>query len=346
MYTRPADNLTGVSLEQGWQVVEKIKPAPSATGGHFSVGYLARHNSGREGFLKALDFSAAFQEANSALKLQAMLESYNFECALLEKCANRRLRRVAIPLSKGEVLPPTSMNPTEKVYYIIFEKAEGDIRKFHDAMISLDTAWCLRSLHHTASGIRQLHSAHVAHQDLKPSNVLFFNINGSKISDLGRSTDDEIPSTNDRLQIPCDMSYAPPELFYHVRCHSDFRFRKAIDLYLLGSLVFFHFLHVSALHMLRHNINRLNLTMSGTFESDLPYLQQAFSDSLQTLRQAVTPLLGSSTDLLISVVRELCNPDPIKRGNARRPSSSGQYGVERYESQFDLLAKRAELNFP
>lgn len=346
MFSRPADNLTGASLDDDWSVVTKIKPAPSATGGRFSVGYLARHKSGTEGFLKALDFSSAFAAKNSALELQAMLEAYNFECALLDKCANRRLKRVAIPLAKGEVLPPNSTSMMEKVYYIIFEKADGDIRRFHDAMQSLDVAWCLRSLHHTASGIRQMHGAQVAHQDLKPSNVLYFNSDGSKISDLGRSIDAEKSSTNDLFQIPGDMSYAPPELFYNVRCHNDFRFRKSIDLYLLGSLVFFHFLHASASHLLKHNVHKLNLNLSNSFDNDLPYLQQAFSEALQDLRKAAEPLVGSSVDLLINMVRELCNPDPALRGNPRKPSSSGQYGVDRYESQFDLLAKKAELKFP
>lgn len=344
MFSRPADNMTGVVLPDGWTVAEKIAPAPTATGGHFSIGYRAVHSSGEEGFLKALDFSSAFAAADPTLELQAMTEAYNLECMLLEKCAGRKLKRIVTPISKGSVLPPHSASAMEKVFYIIFEKAEGDIRRFHDKMILLDVAWCFRSLHHTALGIMQLHKVNIAHQDLKPSNVLYFSAEGSKINDLGRSTDADRPSKNDLFAIPGDMGYAPPELFYNHRCHSDFRFRKAVDLYLLGSLVFFHFLKVSAMHMLKLSLNSLGVSLTRSFQSDLPFFQQAFAASLDELRKAVTPIAGKSTDMLIQIASELCNPDPSKRGNLSI-TATDQYSAQRYVSQFDVLAKRAELGF-
>src|SRR6266851_917241 len=52
--------------------------------------------------------------------------------------------------------------------------ADGDVRKHLSPTQSLDIVWILRCLHHIATGLHQLHSAKVAHQDLKPSNVLAF----------------------------------------------------------------------------------------------------------------------------------------------------------------------------
>ena len=42
-----------------------------------------------------------------------------------------------------------------------------------------------RTLHHIAVGLQQLHGEGIAHQDLKPSNVLFFETFGAKLADLG-----------------------------------------------------------------------------------------------------------------------------------------------------------------
>lgn len=61
-----------------------------------------------------------------------------------------------------------------KVFYLIFELADGDIRRHLAVQESLDLAFVLRTLHHVAVGLDQLHRADIAHQDLKPSNVLIY----------------------------------------------------------------------------------------------------------------------------------------------------------------------------
>ena len=50
--TRPALSLSGLTLDGGWTVVELMHRPPTATGGHFSVGYRVRHQDGREAYLK------------------------------------------------------------------------------------------------------------------------------------------------------------------------------------------------------------------------------------------------------------------------------------------------------
>ena len=52
--------------------------------------------------------------------------------------------------------------------YIILELADGDVRH-RLRKVDRQTAWALRALHHTATGLMQLHSQRIAHQDLRPS---------------------------------------------------------------------------------------------------------------------------------------------------------------------------------
>ena len=59
---QPARLLLGRELPGKWKVVEAAARKPNATGGHFSVGYIAENQDGRKGFLKAMDYTAAFMQ--------------------------------------------------------------------------------------------------------------------------------------------------------------------------------------------------------------------------------------------------------------------------------------------
>ena len=89
---RPAECLVGLDLEGGWHVESIIKRHPKSTGGNFSVGYLVSNTDGRQAYLKALDFAAAFEHPDLARALQDLTTAYNFERDLLEKCRNRRVQ--------------------------------------------------------------------------------------------------------------------------------------------------------------------------------------------------------------------------------------------------------------
>src|SRR5438045_2475021 len=175
----PAALMTGLTLPEGWTVVSAIPRAPGATGGNFSVGYLVRNAAGEEAFMKALDYSRALQSADPARVLQAMTEAYNFERDVLKKCRDKKMSRVVTAIADGSIQVPTPNGP-QVVQYIIFEKADCDCRNFINTSNFFDVAWALRSLHHIATGLRQMHINDMANQDLKPSNVLVFRQNSSK----------------------------------------------------------------------------------------------------------------------------------------------------------------------
>ncbi len=209
--TTAAHMLAGKELTGGWRVIESIPRGQGATGGNFSAGYIVESESGDKAFLKAIDFSAAFADDDPAVALQTLTEAFNFERDILALCKERRLDRVVIALAEGRVDVEEAPSPSV-VQYLIFELADGDIRSQAIQSRRFELAWRSRSLHHISTGLLQLHGSRVAHQDLKPSNVLVFGSNSSKIADVGRASSETRESPFDELPVAGDLNYAPPEL--------------------------------------------------------------------------------------------------------------------------------------
>ena len=319
-------------------MVDKPK---NTTGGHFSTSYIVRSINGERAFLKAMDYRKALESPDPAKALQVMTAAYNFERALLEKCMSNSLSRIVKVLDSG-TLAAQEGDPSSVVQYLIFELANGDIRSFVDFGQAFDNAWAIRTMHQASAALRQLHYAQIAHQDLKPSNVLIFEKSSSKLADLGRAFDRNSMSPFDEYDCAGDLTYSPPELLYGYT-HEDWKIRRlACDLYLLGSLIVFFYTGVSTTHLLferldeKHHYKR----WGGYYGEVLPYLQQVFSQIARELRQYIP---ADFADPIIESVKQLCDPDPQKRGhpNSMRHGID-QYSLERYVSKFDLLAKRAE----
>ena len=159
------NHLLGAKLHDGWEVVEKTKREVTDTGGCFSVSYVVRHGTGRIGFLKVLNLAKALAMPGDQLEnVQNLIAAFKFERDTLDLCKEYNLNRVASAIYHGKL--DVDGNPFG-VYYIIFEIAEdGDIRRKLAKAERVDIAWMLRNLHHTANGIRQMHSKQIAHQDL------------------------------------------------------------------------------------------------------------------------------------------------------------------------------------
>ncbi len=336
---RPSEQLKGLPLDGGWTVVDFAARRPNATGGHFSQGYIVVDKDGRRGFLKAMDYAMALASPNTAEVLLGMTKAYVFEKELCERC--NRFSRVARAIASGSVQPDPG-NPYHKVEYLIFELAEGDVRAHLDTHAILDVVFVMRTLHHVATGLRQLHQANIAHQDLKPSNVLVYSSNGgSKISDLGRAWDRDNPSPHDNLKVAGDTTYAPLELMYG-ELPTDHRARRfGCDFYHLGNLVVFLFTRVHMNALISENLSALYRPMfwGGTYSEVLPYVQAAFDVALEKFASHVPTIFRSE---LQEFVKELCEPDPKRRGHPRNRFGN-QYGLERYISRFNHLAYKAQL---
>jgi serine/threonine protein kinase len=336
-----AEHLVGMTLDDGWKVIRKIAHLPSS-GGVFSVPYIVADTDGKEHFLKALDFSAAFNAADPARALQNMTSAYNHERDILEHCRDRRLSRVVLAVTHGYAQVP-GFSPIEgRVAYLIFELAESDVRKQVDLRNRLDCLISLSILNDVTLGMMQLHKETIAHQDLKPSNVLTYGDGGCRVGDFGRSSRRGYQVWMDNLAVAGDRTYAPPEQLYS-NLHADFVVRRiGCDLYLLGNLAAFLF---SGINITAALFSRLDAAFhpsnwSGTYDQVLPHLQHAFSQVLADLETVVDPLVRTE---ISTIVRELCNPDLAKRGHRKGIGSANQYSLERYKSYTDLLLKRTTV---
>ena len=137
-----AERLMGITLADGWTVVSTAPRDPQSTGGYFSKCYIVQDRNGNKAFLKALDYSKPLQSSDPATMLQAMTEAFNFERDVLTKCKNEHLDRVVVAITDG-TYRFGSTNIAEVVQYLIFELADGDVRRQAQINAKFDIAWSL-----------------------------------------------------------------------------------------------------------------------------------------------------------------------------------------------------------
>lgn len=350
---KPAEMLVGSNLAEGWRVVERLDRAPDATGGRFSVSYLVQRELA-EGpvevaFLKALDFSEAVEIATNlglhvADVLKSMIGAFIHERDLVDACTSGRMRNVIAGRGSGEYeVMNSSVDPLlRKVSYLILERADGDIRGIINGEVDriIDEAWKLRVLHGVANGLRQLHQADIAHQDLKPSNVM--PVDGlAKIGDLGRSV---VGGTGPAAHLPIagDRTYAPPELLYGEVELDDLARRRQCDAYHLGSLATYLMAGVNLTPAIFSALDpTFHFTIwPGNYRNVLPYVQLAYDEVLEQVIALVSPHISGRVE---QVIRELSDPQPERRGDARAMDLRRRISFERYVSAFDLLSRRARI---
>jgi serine/threonine protein kinase len=339
----PADQLLGTTLPDGWTVIEQLVRDGDVSGGTFSTGYIVENTEKQRGFLKAIDFWRALSAMDPATAMKELVDAYLFERNLCLDCAKQYMQNVVVAVAHGSIFLDASQ-PLSRVQYIIFELADRDIRRHLDRLTALDVPWRLRAAHHISIGIQQLHNAQIAHQDLKPSNVLVFDGDTSKIADLGRAASKHAASPFDALLFPGDRRYAPPESLYNYAPAEWNERRYGCDLYMLGSLVVFLFSRATMNGVIGSYLKEEYLPgrWTGTFHEVLPYLRQAFDASIETISRDMPAAYCAD---LVEIVQQLCEPDPCRRGHPEELKTAGnRQSVERYISRFDVLAKQAALD--
>ncbi len=335
--------LTGLVLPGGWRVLAPLALRAAAPGGISWQGYLVESADGVRAFLKALDYAAAAPgQPLTPGALRVMTSAYRFERDLLLQCSERGLSRVVTALGSGDVRfadgPPPNL-----VEYLIFELADGDLARMADLGERFDLAWALRALAHLATGLRQLHALGIAHQDLKPENVLLFG-GGLKLGDLGRATRRGGGPLDD-LEIAGDVGYAPPELLYG-RPDPDWDHRRlGCDAYLLGSMAVYFVTGspMTALWTAELELRHRWQIWQGPFDEVMPHLRPAFE---RAVIDFAAKLPAPFAEPLETIVRQLCEPDPRRRGHPRdRLAPFGSpFDLARYAAELDLLAERAEAD--
>jgi serine/threonine protein kinase len=341
----PAEHLMGRRLTGGWKVIESV--ATSGTGGAFSICYRVEHDDGRMGFLKALNFQAASHGPGTLPdRLKRFLDAYIFERDLLRDCGTRRLSRVIQLLDHGEIVLGPRLEDT--VPYLILEQADGDARRFREAMKQIDCAWVFRTMKHVCLGLEQLHGVNAAHQDLKPSNVLTQSDGHEmKLGDLGRADRQGAIGPWSDWEVPGARSYAPPEQLY-LAFGRTWEERKAGDLYLAGSLGAQLFIghNMTALMQQKLPLDARAGVWSGSYADVVPMLEHAHAHVLAALNSILLSEVPDAAlaDPYVTAVAQMTQPDPSKRGHPRdRRSKTSSFALRRFVSRFNELATRTEL---
>ena len=338
-----AHSLLNLTLESGWKVIQKIEKTDNQTGSFFSACYLVENN-GETCFLKAFDimkFNSIMPGKSMIDVMSEMSTAYKYERDLSALCNNKHVTKVSFVKIAGEVNVDGFTFAT--VPYLIFDLADGDVRKKLDFSAKLDYAWRLKSLHDVAVGLKQLHSIEVSHQDLKPSNILTFNTD-TKIGDLGRSMCNKIDGPYNKEIYTGDWTYAPPELMYGYYEKDWIKRVFATDCYLLGSLVVFYFAGISMSALLRKHIPDCFSWehWRGSYDEIIPYLENGFGSALIEFESNIKNEELKSE--LKKLVEYLCNPFPEKRGHPKNiQMGSNNYCMERFVSNFDVLKRKVEL---
>ena len=352
---RPIEKLSGQQLNARWTVLELVQRNSFQTGSCFSVGYIVANSNGGKAFAKILDFSRALQANNTVDALKEMTEAYVFERDLLEICNGLNLTRVVKGLDHGEI--PCKDVPLGKLFFLVFEVADGDIRRYMSSNSKSYLSWRLGILHDAAIGLNQLHAKKIFHQDLKPSNILVFEDGTrSKLADLGRAHFGELSAPHDNARRPGAFYYAPPEQIYQYHAPERVAARLAGDLYLLGSMLDFFVTGkpttVRLIDALKdehrpfvHNANGWR----GFFLDVLPHLQDAHAALVVEFAKAVHDTLDETqaglANELVTLFVYSTNPDPSKRGHPapRAMKQTSDYDLQRFISAFSALSKKLAL---
>jgi serine/threonine protein kinase len=336
-----ASALLGLTLSDGWKVVGRVQRSPNATGGTFSHSFVVE-KSGQLGFLKAFDFSEAFAAQNTIEMLRILTSAYEHERDVLQICRDRRLSKVVIAIDHGDIEVPGYDAMSGRVFYLLFEKAEGDIRGQVDRKARFDEVWSIQALRDVSLGLWQVHRQMIAHQDMKPSNVLYYGHGGFRIADFGRSSRRGSAVWYDEAAVAGDRNYAPPEQLYGFR-HPDFVTRRfGCDLYMLGNLAAFMFAGVNITGSIFSRLDQQFhwKVWQGSYEQVQPYIQEAFTRVLEDLESQIPENLRP---LVVPLIRDLCNPDLARRGHPRGIGRQDQYSLERYVSDLTLLSQRIAI---
>jgi serine/threonine protein kinase len=337
-----ADHLVGQTLNNSWRVVRQVARKANATGGVFSKPYIVQDGEGNEAFCKAIDLMAAHESGDVVSEMQRILRAYLYERDLVARCASAKMDRIVKVWDSGQINVQPG-NPFSMVPFLIFEMADGDMHAHLDFSVGIDVAFTVRTLHEVSVALVQLHQHSIAHQDIKPSNVVVFKNFGAKLSDLGRASTQGVAVEHDDKTWAGDGKYTPPELLYGFG-GADWGMRRlGCDTYMFGALATFL---LTGLCMAVEIQRRLPPPLQydkyrGAYADVLPYLRQATNEVILEVEPHIPSVIRSD---IVRIVRELCDADPAQRGHPqqRKMKHGNPFDLRRYTTELDVLRRKAE----
>lgn len=364
LHETPANSIKGLTLRgqktgADWVVGSKITKPKGGSGGNFSVGYkVTSLNDQEAAFLKATDVSLMCPDRTKS-NLDRLAEALNHqrsERKLLDACSGNALDRIVRAIDYGET--EIAINGvSELVFYIIFEKATGDIRTEARHLRNQGIAWIPRVSHNLAVATSQLHNAGISHNDIKPSNLLVFDAFTQKLGDLGRATGKDIPGPWDGIMDVGDQNYSAPEAWGYgyipamngsTISHDS---RRKSDTYMLGSLIFFLLTEQPLNNVMTSYINPMHRgnNWRGSFGDVVPYLRDAHGEAMGLMEWQVKDSYGdigfSKLQEICGFVRYLTEVDPDRRGDPQNglKKESSLCDLQRLISRTDRVARELEI---
>jgi serine/threonine protein kinase len=283
------------------------------------------------------------------------LNLQRFERDMLNICSGSSMDKIVLALDYGE-FEVVHKGVREWVFFIVFEKASGDIRTKAREYRGSGVAWIPRVVHNLAVATSQLHRKDISHNDIKPSNFLVFDMTVQKLADLGRATCASVAGPWDEMPEVGDRTYSAPEAWGYVysaamtgsKVHQSYR--RAFDIYMLGSLIFFL--------LTEQSLNRVMATFlrpeygpsnwRGTFRDIVPYLQSVHADAMKVMTDEIERSYGAAGAKQLSEItdfaRNLTQIDPTKRGDPQNQfSGSNLCDLQRLISRSDILARKLSI---
>jgi serine/threonine protein kinase len=340
--TNVATLMIGQQLKSGW-TIRALKPTLStATGGCFSYCFLATNDKGAEAFVKILDIKLDETLDEPLVDLQMRIQKFNYESDIALSCAEQRLSRVAHAIDRGIISPSGS---GAQYPYLLFERAAGDLREQLTTTKYFGPSIAFQVLHDVATAVMQLHGKRIAHQDIKPSNVLNFEADGHKVGDFGSAHFQHNPRPGRHLPIAGDPTYAPPEQLYQYSIDDWLLRRLMSDVYHVGSLALFLFTGDGATTQLARALDPSHHweVWTGSSNEVMPYIRRATADIISKVRQSDTLLTDSKHHDFVAMLRCLLEPDPSLRGHPSDRAEGVSNGMQRFISRFDVFSVSARL---
>ena len=312
-----ASQLLGLSIESGWIIINRSKSVQRKNLKKLrSHCYIVSKNQELR-FLKAIDYASLFRLEGKEIVHEPHKFSVAFKNEKLVNriCSDDNMSKVTKCFENGEICLPNHASENEKVRYLLFEKAERDLDKLM-ATKQIDPVTQMVALRDAFEGIWQLHNSNIAHQDLKPANILDFGSNSFKVCDLGRSTIKDKPFYNKKCLRLGSKTISPPEILYEPKSDFiDYSFevrRFGVDYFSLGSLTAFLFAGTDVNSLLYDAIgdDYHYSSKKRNYQEVLVILKRRFSRVIDELYENL-PI--ETKDFFIKLIQEFCEPDFCER---------------------------------
>jgi len=338
-----AKELSGYTILERWKLLNLLHESPPESGSNFGVGYVALDEKEKvERFVKVVDYRAQLADIS---QLTAMLQLAKFEVDMHKYCL--RMSKVVKMVDHGQLFFRTPEGVEYSFLVLILERGVGDIKGHVDFLPNQSPYWKLWVLRDIGLALTQIERGSLAHNDVKPSNVIRFASDGTKhnikLGDVGRVVTRTGTGPYDGHEWAGDYRYRPIENLYGWS-EPDFQDRHtAADAYMLGTLMCFLFVGVSLTERVVNSLPGQYRpgVYKGGYQQLLDMVRHAWNKVV--LEQIRPSFPQEMRDELTDILVGLTDPDPKTRGDAAA-RRQGTVGLDRVYTKLERLAYRALIN--